>query len=169
MSVTSFILRASGNVAMSDNSNKTFLALYNPFGDGFSLSVDGNEAFRANFPSKKSEIEAMDIFDAAAILSNGAITVSKDPDDEGLVVSSLSMVVTGRVTFDDNTHNDFSYEVRDDGNVYNHVEFEDEGNEAWLAIAGPVEDTAAATKAIIIDLFENLYSTDVDPIVVSLS
>ena len=169
MSVTSFILRASGNVALSDNSNETFLALYNPFGDDFSLSVNGNEAFRINYPSKKSEIEGMDIYSAASVLSEGAIAISSDPSDSGVVVSSLAMVVTGRVTFSDNTQHDFSYEVRDDGSVYNHVEYDDEGNEAWASIAGEVEDTAAATKEIVTNFFENLYSTDADPITITLT
>jgi hypothetical protein len=165
--VSSFYLRISGTAGVSNDTNATFLALYDSVSGQTSISINGNEEFRKNYPSKKSEIEDLAPYDAAVFASSGRVTVSSDPSDSALTVSSFTMVITGRVAYTDNTTKDFSFEIRDDGNVYNHQSVE--SNEAWLSIAGTGEDTATTTRAVITTVLESLYSDTGDAITVTLT
>lgn len=163
MAVSSVVLRVSGVVSLSDDTIRQFLGLYDQESNSVIYSVDANTGFRANFPSKKTEIEALAPYDIAQFPTRGQIVAGGDPADEGLVVTSLAMVITGRVAEDDDTYEDFSYEVRDDGSVYNHTPVE--GNAAWEAAFGFSGDANTVAAAI----FSTLYSTEADPIAVSLT
>ena len=158
MKPTSIILRVSGTLGLSDNSVRTFFGIIDSEADSIVFSVGANEAFRANYPTKKSEIELLRPYLVEAFPTIGRIVPGNDPIDEGLVVDSLSMVITGRVAYDDNSHKDFSYEVRDDGNVYAY-DFE-EGDEACKDAFGFDGLSNTASEFI----FSTLYSTKEDPI-----
>lgn len=166
MEVTSVVFRISGNLGLSDNSTRTFLGQLEQDGpskrDILNISFDANEAFRANFPTKKEEIEALSPY-SATIFPAGQIVPSGDPVDAGLVVNSLSMVMTGRVTYSNNTQKDFSYEVRDDGSVYAHEA--EEGDVAWADAFGPLGGPKIVAEIIL----TTLYSAMDDSITVTLS
>lgn len=163
MAVSSIVLRISGNVALSDNSVKTFLGLYD--GNVVSILVDDEESFRVNYPSKKSEIVALDPYSAVKFPTKGKIVPASDPVDSGNVVSSLAMLITGRVAYDDNSYQDFAYEVSGDGTVTNHVTYGGEGNEAWEEAFG----VDALGNTVAESILSSLYSSEADPISVSVT
>jgi hypothetical protein len=163
MAVRSVILRVSGNVGLSDNSIRTFLGLFDQETGLVSFSIDANEAFRANYPSKKEEIEALNPYLASVFPTVGQVVPASDPVDEGLVVDSLAMVITGRVAYDDNTQKDFSYEVRDDGSVFAHEA--EEGDVAWADAFGVDSTPNTAAEAIL----TYLYSAVGDEIAVNIA
>jgi hypothetical protein len=169
MAINKFSLRISGVAALEDETNATFLGLYDSVSGQSIISVDGNTGFRKNYPSKKAEVEDLAIYDDSNFGSGaGAVTPASDPVDAGDVVRSLSMVITGRVAFDDETHQDFVYEVRDTGDVYNALH--EGSNNAWAAIAADLSsDAGLAARAVIEGILTQLYSSDSDPIAVTLS
>ena len=163
MEVISVILRISGNLGLSDDSNRTFLGLLDSEANSISFSVDANEAFRANYPTKKSEVEALRPYLIEAFPVRGQIVPGSDPVDEGLTVDSLAMVITGRVAYNNNTQKDFSYEVRDDGSVYAHEQ--EEGDVAWEDAFGYEGGANVAVEFIL----STLYSTVDDSINVEIT
>lgn len=163
MEINSVSARISGVAGLSDNSTATFLGLYDSYSKQIHLSVDANVEFRKNYPSQKTKIESLAPYTIAAFPTTGRIIPASDPTDTGLVVDSLSMVITGRVSFDNNTHDDFSFEIRDDGSIYDHTG--DKGREIWKTAFG---DTPAV-NTIGAAVLTALYSTEADPIAVTIA
>lgn len=155
MTISSFTLRISGNASLEDNTVVSFLENWdsNNLGD----LPQSNLSFRVLYPSKKSEVEAL----VPYVIVGGQVVPSADPTAAPVPVSSVSMVITGKVAYTDNSSQSFSFEVRDDGSVYNHTG--QEGEDAWLAMA---EDPTA--NALMAQMFTALYSTDEDPITVAI-
>ena len=155
MVVTSFTLRISGVAALETGSSVSFLENWDSRVQG--ELVGSNISFRTNYPSKKSEIESL----VPYTIEGGQIVPSSDPTDSPIAVTSVSMVISGQVAYDDNSSGSFEFEVRDDGSVFNHTGVD--GEDAWIALA---EDPTAST--IIEQMFTDLYSTDEDPITVAI-
>jgi hypothetical protein len=155
MTISSFTLRISGNASLEDNTVVSFLENWdsNNLGD----LPQSNLSFRVLYPSKKSEVEAL----VPYVIVGGQVVPSADPTASPVDVSSVSMVITGKVAYADNSIQSFSFEVRDDGSVYNHTG--QEGEDAWLAMA---EDPTA--NALMAQMFTALYATNEDPITVAI-
>jgi len=109
------------------------------------------------YPSKKEQVESL----VPYTISGGTVTPASDPTDSSIAVTSVSMVISGEVAFADNSIKSYEFEIRDDNNVYNHSG--EEGNEAWLALA---DDSTA--KSLIEQIFTALYSSENDPITVTI-
>jgi len=155
MAVKSFTLRVSGNASLEDNSVVSFLENWD---SRFAGDLpDSNVSFRVLYPSKKDEVESL----VPYTIEGGKIVPSDDPTASALDVVSVSMVISGDVSLDDNTIKSFEFEVRDDGSVFNHTG--SDGEEAWLEIA-----TDATSKTIIEQMFTDLYATSTDPITVDI-
>lgn len=163
MAINSVSARISGVSSLSNNDVVSFLGLYDSYSNQIYLSVNANEEFRKNYPSQKSKIEELAPYTTAAFPSAGRIVPASDPVDTGVVVNSLSMVITGRVSFDDNTQDDFSFEVRDDGNVYDHTG--ELGREVWKTAFGDTPAINTIGNAVL----TALYSTEADPIAVTIT
>lgn len=156
MTVSKFTIRVSGNASLADDRIVSFLKNWDSsvLGD----LPDSNLSFRYLYPSQKTKVESLTPY----TISSGTVTPSGDPTDSAVAVTAVSMVISGEVAFEDNTVKSFEFEIQEDGNVYNH--FGTEAEEAWTALA---ENSTA--NAIIDQIFTELYSTDDDPISITIT
>lgn len=161
MTVSSFTLRVSGNAALEDGSIVSFLQNWdsNVLGE----LPDSNLSFRNLYPSKKSEVESLYAYTTT---DGGAITPASDPTPDAEVpVTSLSMVISGNVAYDDDTTESIELEVRDDGSVFNHS-----GGDKWDKFTNDIRDNGLTSlEETIESMFATLYSTEGDSIAVNLT
>lgn len=156
MTVSSFTLRVSGNASLANDNVVSFLENWDS--NVLSELPDSNLSFRALYPFQKEEVESL----VPYTISGGTVTPASDPTDAAVAVTSVSMVISGEVAFENNTVKSFEFEIQEDGSVYNHTGTE--GEEAWVALA---EDSTA--NSLIAQIFTTLYSSDDDPIMVTVA
>lgn len=154
MTVRNFTLRISGNVALADNTIKSFLNNYDSAVKG-SL-VDSNLAFRSLYSALKSQLISLEPWTNG----NYAVTPSADPTASAVAAEAAAIVITGIVAYEDNSIKSFAFELRDDGSAYNHTGAE--GIAAWEDIADEFNDAVA-------DMFEELYTANGNVITVTVA
>jgi hypothetical protein len=139
MGIKNFTMNISGVVAESNNNVSSFGVWFDS--QSKALLTGSEDAFVAVFGSKSAIITSL-------LSKFSPATISFTYPTSSLVVNSFTMVVSGVVAYTDNTVESFSFEVRDDGNVYKHI---DTSNTTFDAL---VTDTSANT--LIAGMWHNI-------------
>jgi len=142
--VKNFTMNMSGVVAESNNVVSSFGVWFDS--QAKALLVGSDEAFISVFGTKSAVITELLNKLLPTVMSFVFPTTTK-------VVKSFTLTMTGVVAYEDNTVSPFSFEIRDDDTVTEHIAGSN------MVYDSLMRDPAA--KAIILEMFEDLVDTTV--------